>query len=74
MEDIMLIQSGFLRSLISRVINKVLKKKMPGMKVELKTLQANWSEKDQKAKVHLELDAEVTKAQLIDILENAGLL
>ena len=31
MEDIMLIRSGFLRNLISKVINKALAKQMPGV-------------------------------------------
>lgn len=69
MEDIMLIRSSFLRRIISQVINKGLKKQFPGVELELKDAQANWSEKEQKMKVHLELDAEVTKAQLVDILK-----
>ena len=53
MEDIMLIRSGFLRNLISKVINKALAKQMPGVEVQLKDIQVSWSEKDQKMKVHL---------------------
>ena len=30
MEDIMLIRSGFMRCIISQVINKMLKKQLPG--------------------------------------------
>ncbi len=74
MEDIMLIRSGFLRNLISKVINKALKKQMPGMDVQVNEIQASWSEKDQKMKVHLALDAEMTKAQLNGILQKADLL
>lgn len=69
MEDIMLIRSGFMRRIISQVINKMLKKQLPGTEVQLGEVQANWNEKEQKMKVHLELDAEVTKAQLVDILK-----
>lgn len=69
MEDIMLIRSSFLRRIISQIINKMLKKQFPGVELELKDAQANWSEKEQKMKVHLELDAKVTKAQLVDILK-----
>ena len=47
---------------------------MPGVEVELKDIQANWQDKEQKVHVHLELDADVTKAQLNDILKNAGVL
>ena len=69
MEDIMLIRSSFLRRIISQIINKMLKKQFPCVELELKDAQANWSEKEQKMKVHLELDAELTKAQLVDILK-----
>lgn len=70
MEDIMVIRSGFMRRIISQVINKMLKKQLPGTEVQLGEVQANWNEKEQKMKVHLELDAEVTKTQLVDILKN----
>ena len=74
MEDIMLIRSGFLRRILSGVINKALKKQAPGVEVQLNAVQANWSEKDQKMKVHLELDGEVTKAQLMELLKKADVL
>ena len=70
----MLIRSSFLRNLISKVINKALKKQFPGVEVQLKEIQVNWSEKEQKMKVHLELDGEATKAQLTDILQKADVL
>ena len=63
MEDIMLIRSSFMRRIISQIINKALKKQAPGVEVELKEAQVNWVDKEQKLRVHLELDAEVTKAQ-----------
>lgn len=47
MEDIMLIRSSFLRRIISQVINKTLKKQLPGTEVQLGEVQANWSEKEQ---------------------------
>ena len=71
MEDIMIIRSSFMRRIISQIINKALKKQMPGVEVELKDIQANWQDK---VHLHLELDADVTKAQLNDILKNAGVL
>ena len=74
MEDIMLIRSRFMRRIISQIINKALKKQTPGVEVELKEAQVNWVDKEQKLRVHLELDAEVTKAQLNDILKKAGVL
>lgn len=47
MEDIMLIRSSFLRRIISQIINKMLKKQLPGTEVQLGEVQANWSEKEQ---------------------------
>lgn len=46
MEDIMLIRSSFLRRIISQVINKILKKQLPGTEVQLGEVQVNWSEKE----------------------------
>ena len=74
MEDIMLIRSSFVRRIISQIINKMLKKQAPGVEVELKEAQVNWVDKEQEMHVHLALDAEVTKAQLNDILKKANLL
>lgn len=74
MEDIMLIRSSFLRRIISQVINKILKKQLPGTEVQLGEVQANWSEKEQKLKVHLVVDAEMTKSQLMDILKKADVI
>ena len=74
MEDIMIIRSSFMRRIISQIINKALKKQMPGVEVELKDIQANWLGKEQKVHMHLELDADVTKTQLNTILKNAGVL
>lgn len=48
MEDIMIIRSSFMRRIISQIINKALKKQMPGVEVELKDIQANWLDKEQK--------------------------
>lgn len=74
MEDIMIIRSSFMRCIISQIINKALRKQMPGVEVELKDIQANWLEKEQKVHLHLGLDADITKAQLNTILKNAGVL
>lgn len=74
MEDIMLIRSSFLRRIISQVINKMLKKQLPGTEVQLGEVQANWIEKEQKLKIHLVVDAEMTKPQLMELLKQAGVL
>ncbi len=73
MEDLMLIRTSFMRRLISRAINKVIAKQNYGITVNLDDIQASWSDKEQKVKVHLELDAEIPKADLVDILKQAGL-
>ena len=65
---------GFLRRIISQVINKILKKQLPGTEVQLGEVQANWSEKEQKLKIHLVVDAEMTKSQLMDILKKADVI
>ena len=70
----MIIRSSFMRRIISQIINKALKKQMPGVEVELKDIHVNWLDKEQKVHLHLELDADVTKAQLNDILKHAGVL
>lgn len=74
MEDIMLIRSSFMRRIISQIINKALKKQAPGVEIQLNDIQVNWVDKEQKMRVHLELDAEIAKAQLNDILKRAGVL
>ena len=74
MEDIMLIRSSFLRRIISQVINKMLKKQLPGTEVQLGEVQANWSVKEQKLKIHLVVDAEMTNAQLMDLLKKADVI
>lgn len=74
MEDLMLIRSSFMRRIISSVINKMIAKQKYGIKVDVDDIQAKWSDKEQKVRVHLELDAEIPKADLMDILKNAGML
>ena len=70
----MLIRSSFMRRIISSVINKMISKQKYGITVNVDDIQAKWSDKEQKVKVHLELDAEIPKADLMDILKNAGML
>lgn len=74
MEDIMLIRSSFLRRIISQGINKMLKKQLPGTEIQLGEFQANWSEKEQKLKIHLVVDAEMTKPQLVELLKKANVI
>lgn len=44
-----------------------------GITVNLDDIRAEWSDKEQKVKIHLELDAEMPKADLMDILKKAGI-
>jgi hypothetical protein len=63
-----------MRKIISSAINKVIAKQKYGIKVNLDDIQAKWSDKEQKVTVHLELDAEMPKADLMDILKKAGMV
>lgn len=74
MDDLMFIRSSFMRRMISSVINKMIVKQKYGITVNVDDIQAKWSDKEQKVRVHLEIDAEIPKADLIDILKNAGIL
>jgi hypothetical protein len=62
-----------MRRIISSAINKVIAKQKYGIKVNLDDIRAEWSDKEQKMKVHLELDVEMPKADLVDILKKAGI-
>ena len=72
MEDIMHIQSGFLRRLISAAVGKAIKKQGIDAAVQLSDLRVNYTDKTKKVGVHLDIDAEMTQEALIDILSKAG--
>lgn len=72
MDDLMFIRSSFMRRIISSVINKMLAKQKYGITVSVDDIQAKWSDKEQKVRVHLEIDAEIPKADLMDILKSVG--
>lgn len=72
MEDIMHIQSGFLRRLISAAVGKAIKKQGIDAAVQLNDLRVNYTDKTKKVGVHLDIDAEMTQEALIDILSKAG--
>ena len=73
MEDLMLIRSSFMRRIISSAINKAIAKQKYSITVNLDDIRAEWSDKEQKVKVHLELDAEMPKGDLMDILKKVGI-
>lgn len=74
MEDIMHIQSGFLRRLVSAAVGKAIRKQGIDAAVQLNDLRVNYTDKTKKVGVHLDIDAEMTQEALIDILSKAGVL
>lgn len=75
MEDIMHIQSAFLRSTISQAINKTARKQgYRSAEVKLNDIFAGYSETEKKVHVHLDIDAELSKADLMAILKQTGVL
>lgn len=72
MEDIMHIQSGFLRRLVSAAVGKAIKKQGIDAAIQLNDLRMDYTDKNRKVRVHLDIDAEMTQEALIDILSKAG--
>lgn len=74
MEDIMHIQTPFLRNIISMAVGQLIKKK--GLKhtyVNLNDLRVSHVNCD-RIKVHLDIDVEVDQGDLMDILYGIGVL
>jgi hypothetical protein len=74
MEDIMHIQSGFLRRLVSAAVGKAIRKQGIDAAVQLNDLRMDCTDKTKKVRVHLDIDAEMTQEALIDILIKAGVV
>ena len=74
MEDIMHIQSGFLRRLVSAAVGKAIKKQGIDAAIQLIDLRMDYTDKNRKVRVHLDIDAEMTQEALVDILSKAGVL
>ena len=68
------IQSGFLRRLVSAAGGKAIRKQGIDAAVQLNDLRMNYTDKNRKVRVHLDIDAEMTQEALIDILSKAGVL
>lgn len=66
------IVSGFTKGLISKLLRTVLRKKT-GCDVNLQLNDFNIAISDGKTHVHLDLDAELEKDELIKLLKNVGL-
>lgn len=74
MEDFLMIHTGFMRGIVNKVINKMLAKQNLGVHVDVGNASVSWSEKNQKATIHLDVNAELSKEDIIDILGKAGVL
>lgn len=70
--DEMKIGSKFTTNIISKLINMVIRKKF-GYNVGLKLNTVDATIVDGKAHVHLDVDAELEKDELLKILKNIGL-
>ena len=68
------IQSGFLRRLVSAAVGKAIKKQGIDAAIQLNDLRMDYTDKNRKVRVHLDIDAEMTQEALVDILSKAGVL
>ena len=68
------IQSVFLRRLISAAVMKALKKNGVKADILLNDLRVNYTDKSNRVRVHLDIDAEMSENELIGILQKAGVL
>lgn len=75
MEDIMHIQSAFLRSVIAQAVSKTARKQgYKSTEVKLNDIFAGYSETEKKVHLHLDIDAELSKEDLMALLKQAGVL
>lgn len=75
MEDIMHIQSAFLRSAIAQAVCKAARKQgYKSTEVKLNDIFAGYSEDEKKVHLHLDIDAEIGKEDLMTLLKQAGVL
>ena len=75
MEDIMHIQSKFLRLAASSAINKAIGKYGPNSAtVVLNDIFVSHCEKNGKVHAHLDVDINISRDDLVEILEKAGVL
>lgn len=70
--DEMKIGSKFTTSIVSKLVAMVIRKKL-GYDVELKLNEVTATVVDGKTHVHLDVDAELEKDELVKILKNIGL-
>lgn len=71
----MRIQSSFLRGVAARAINKAAQKQgYKSAEVKLNDIFAAYSETEKKVHLHLDIDAELSKEDLMALLKQAGVL
>lgn len=70
--DEMKIGSKFTTGIVSKLVNMAIRKKF-GYEVELKLNEINATVIDGKTHVHLDVDAELDKEELMKILKSVGL-
>lgn len=74
MEDIMHIQTPFLRDIISLAVGRLIKKQgLERTYVKLNDLRVSHMN-DDRIKVHLDMDVEIGQGDLMDILYGVGVL
>lgn len=71
--DEMLITSIFTRGIVSKLIRRVLKKKT-GYDVDIYLNEFQANSKDGKTYIHLDIDANLEKDELVKILKSVGLM
>ena len=72
MLDEMRIASKWMTSLVSKIINLVLHKKL-GYDINVKLNEVRAVNDNEKLKVHLDVDCELTREELSKIIESIGL-
>lgn len=75
MEDIMHIQSAFLRNVIAQATVKAIRKQgYKSADLELNDIFVGYSENEKYVRVHLDIDAVLSKEDLMAILKQTGVL
>lgn len=75
MEDIMHIQSAFLRNVIAQAAVKAIRKQgYKSADLDLNDIFVGYSENEKYVRVHLDIDAVLSKEDLMAILRQTGIL
>ena len=74
MEDIMHIQSLFLRRVVSAAIGKAIQKAGCKANVLLNDMRVTHADKNKNVRVYSDIDAEISEAELVNLLEKAGIV